>query len=225
MVEAGFITAAAGRGGARREPIVLRQRDATEIVHAPYFTEEVRRELEARYGEKALYEVGPCGAHQPRSALQGIADQALRDALIAYDRRHGYRGPVTHIALDRRLARGACRGAAAGRGRRMSGGSWRVVLADAAPTARRSASPTARRGRIPYDELSWARRVLPDDAMSARCRPRRRRRSSPGDVVLVEPLPAAPGAKGERSLALRQIPEVSGGAGGARSAYRPRARR
>jgi len=42
----------------KAQPIELRHRQETEEVRAPYFAEEVRRQLLGRYGEKALYESG-----------------------------------------------------------------------------------------------------------------------------------------------------------------------
>ena len=58
MLEDGYITAAEAAAG-QAEPLQLAPRAATEIGRrADYFAEEVRRELIARYGEKALYEGG-----------------------------------------------------------------------------------------------------------------------------------------------------------------------
>src|SRR5262249_3997049 len=95
MVEAQFITPEQGQV-AQARLITTRKRDDTEIVQTPYFTEEVRRELLTRYGEKELYQSGFSVRTSLDPALQRLADRALRDALIAYDRRHGYRGPLGH---------------------------------------------------------------------------------------------------------------------------------
>src|SRR5206468_4318999 len=85
---------------ARAEPIATRKREEAEIVNGPYFAEEVRRELLARYGEKGLYESGLSVRTSMDGKLQAAADKALRDGLIAYDRGHGgWRGPVGHIDL------------------------------------------------------------------------------------------------------------------------------
>ena len=65
---------------------------------ADFFAEEVRRNLIAAYGEKALYESGLTVMTTLDPAIQEIADVALREGLIAYDRRHGWRGPYAKIA-------------------------------------------------------------------------------------------------------------------------------
>ena len=70
-------------------------------VDAPYFAEEVRRELSARYGEDSLYKGGLVVRTSVDPKLQKIAEQALRDGLVAYDERHGWRGSVaTFQSLD-----------------------------------------------------------------------------------------------------------------------------
>ncbi|WP_308909816.1 penicillin-binding protein 1A [Pseudokordiimonas caeni] len=66
---------------------------------ADYFAEDVRRQVAALYGEKALYEGGLSVRTTLEPRLQEIAERRLRDGLVAYDRRHGWRGPVTHIGV------------------------------------------------------------------------------------------------------------------------------
>ena len=84
---------------AAAEPLVLHQRAPTEMVSADYFVEEVRRELVAQHGEPFLYQGGLSIRTTISPTLQAIADTALRDGLIDYDRRHGWRGPVAHTTL------------------------------------------------------------------------------------------------------------------------------
>ncbi|MGH1375307.1 MAG: penicillin-binding protein 1A [Alphaproteobacteria bacterium] len=68
--------------------------DTSERVDAPYFAEEVRRELSSRYGEDSLYKGGLAVKTSVDPKLQDIAGRALRDGLMAYDMRHGYRGAL-----------------------------------------------------------------------------------------------------------------------------------
>src|SRR5258708_10649233 len=97
MLDEGFITPEEYQT-AKAEPVQPRRRDETEVVHADYFTEEVRRDLLQRYGEKGLYAGGLSVRTTVDPKLQAIADKALRDGLIAYDRRHGWRGALGEIA-------------------------------------------------------------------------------------------------------------------------------
>jgi penicillin-binding protein 1A len=95
MAEDGYITT--GQAGlAKAAPLQISKGDVTPI-DAPYFTEEVRRELSDHYGEKVLYSGGLAVRTSVDPRLQAIAVRTLRDGLMAYDRRHGWRGPVRHF--------------------------------------------------------------------------------------------------------------------------------
>src|SRR5262249_37862912 len=72
MVEDGGTTegqAAQGKAG----PLELHHREAAEQARAPYFAEEGRRELLARYGEKDPYGAGVCVRTDPGARLQAGA--------------------------------------------------------------------------------------------------------------------------------------------------------
>jgi len=81
------------------EPLVMSPRDDLELVSADYFTESVRRRLIADHGESALYEGGLSIRTTILPHLQATAEKALHNGLIAYDRRHGWRGPAARMEL------------------------------------------------------------------------------------------------------------------------------
>ncbi len=68
-------------------------------LDAPYVTEMVRAEMVARYGLD-VYTDGYRVITTIDSKLQRAADSAVRTALLEYDRRHGYRGPVERGVLE-----------------------------------------------------------------------------------------------------------------------------
>ncbi len=209
MAEAGFLTPAQA-DEAKAKPIVLRRRDETDIVKADYFSEEVRRELLTRYGEKGLYTSGLSVRTSLDPVLQAFANKALRDALIAYDRRHGYRGPLAHVDVAEDW-RARLKAMPLPAGADEVGWQLGIVLATPAAGAAIGLADGAR-GTIPFDELKWARKELPE-AHVGPSPAQTRDVVTPGDVVLVEPLagPDAPAAgKSPRAYGLRQIPEVSG---------------
>ena len=53
--------------------------------------------LSSRFGEQQLYEGGYSVRTTVDPKLQEVATPSLRDGLIAYDRRHGWRGPVAKL--------------------------------------------------------------------------------------------------------------------------------
>ncbi len=67
-------------------------------VEAPYLAEMVRRQVLDRLGNDALTD-GYVVKTTLDSNHQTQAVQALRDGLVAYDRRHGWRGPEAHTDL------------------------------------------------------------------------------------------------------------------------------
>ena len=187
---------------AQAQPILLRRRDETEMFRADFFTEEVRREIASRYGEKALYEGGLSVRTTIDPDLQEIAERVLRQGLITYDRRHGWRGPIAQIAPDRYWPRRLSEV-----DRPVAIGPWNmaVVLAvdDLGATIGVDNGDT---GFVPLSELTWARAWRKNQRVG----PKAKRASdvlAPGDVVAVEALPDAP----QGSFGLRQIPEINGG--------------
>jgi penicillin-binding protein 1A len=178
-----------------------------------YFAEEVRRELIARYGEKAVYEGGLSVRTSYVPVYQQMAATAFRNGLVEYDRRHGWRGPLVHLPTG-----AAAEVALTGMADPPGADGWRpaaVMAADYrdATIALRNGS----RGQIPLSEMLWARRTLPDQRVGASVRGARDV-LAPGDIVLVEPTAAADAPSRSRhaapalpSYALRQIPNVSGG--------------
>lgn len=65
-------------------------------VTAPYVAEMVRAEMVGRYGSEAYTEGFNVTTTVP-SDLQNAANTAVREGLIAYDQRHGYRGPIRRL--------------------------------------------------------------------------------------------------------------------------------
>lgn len=68
-------------------------------VYAPYVAEMVRTQLIEQFGE-AIYTSGFNVYTTIRSEHQQAANHALQTALLEYDRRHGYRGPIARVELE-----------------------------------------------------------------------------------------------------------------------------
>ena len=67
---------------------------------APYFFEEIRKYLEATYGTEAVHERGLRVYTTLNTNMQRVANQALRDGLHAYERRHGWKGNLPNVLRD-----------------------------------------------------------------------------------------------------------------------------
>jgi penicillin-binding protein 1A len=87
----GYITPA-DAAAARKAPLGLAPRRNLFREEAPFFTEQVRRELARDYGNKALYTGGLRVYTTVNRELQAAARQAVREGLAALEGRHGYPG-------------------------------------------------------------------------------------------------------------------------------------
>lgn len=83
---------------ASRAPVTATYHGAKSKLHAPYVAEMVRHALVDHYGNDA-YTKGFQIYTGIDSTLQLAANKAVRDALLAYDQRHGYRGPEDSFGI------------------------------------------------------------------------------------------------------------------------------
>jgi penicillin-binding protein 1A len=207
MAEDGHLTPAEARQ-AQAQALLVRERGKSDASRADYFAEEVRRQLVQRYGEGALYKGGLVVRATLDPRLQTIADAALRAGLVAYDRRHGWRGPIARVD-----------GAGGDWAQKLKAvepprgiGRWTLALVlDVQDAGATVGFADGRRGQIPMAELAWARRALEKQKLGPPVR-RAGEVLARGDVVAVEPVasdrdgaPYPPGTHG-----LRQLPKVGG---------------
>ncbi len=99
MAVEGFITAEQAED-AKQKPIVVAGDPSGEGSVAPYFLEEVRKYLEAKYGAKALYESGLTVRTGLDVGLQQAANRAVDRGLRRVDKRRGFRAPRRNILKE-----------------------------------------------------------------------------------------------------------------------------
>jgi len=85
-------------GAAMEYPMESRLYGPAVELTAPYLAEMVRREMLERYGPE-IYSGGYRVTTTLDSSLQTAAVYAVRNGLLEYDRRHGYRGPLARLEL------------------------------------------------------------------------------------------------------------------------------
>lgn len=193
---------------AQAEELVPHFRPAgAQSPEAQFFAEEIRRWIQQNYGDAKLYDGGLAVRSTFDPTLQRYGVLALRKGLVAYDRRHGWRGPVTRVDLAT---------------------DWKKTLGDIPAlldvTEWRLAAVTGygpnesvqvgfadgKEGRIPHAELKWARKFITDERMGPE--PKKAAEVvTPGDVVYVEALPKAADGSTKGLYGLRQVPKVNGG--------------
>lgn len=67
---------------------------------APYFVEEVRRQLEKEYGVEEVHGAGLKVYTTLDLDLQAVANKAVLDGAAAYERRHGWKGNLENVVLQ-----------------------------------------------------------------------------------------------------------------------------
>ncbi|MEO0785721.1 MAG: PBP1A family penicillin-binding protein, partial [Pseudomonadota bacterium] len=100
MVEDGYVTQAEADEAIAQPLTTTRRFRGDEYEAATYFVQEMRRDLLETYGEDALHDGGLSIRTTIDTQLQLAATRALREGLVAYDRRHGYRGPLGEIEIN-----------------------------------------------------------------------------------------------------------------------------
>jgi penicillin-binding protein 1A len=212
MVEGGLVTRA-DAVQAEEQPLELRHRQEAGLAKAPYFAEEVRRELLARYGDKVLYGAGLSVRTSLDERLQAASDKALRDGLIAYDHSHsGWRGAIARIDPKGDWAAHLAKVPVPGVARDVG---WQLAVVTRSDTDAAIGFSNGATGYIPFSEMRWARPWHGSGSFG----PYPHRAADvvkPGDVVMVQSIPVA-ASKGEAASAkalagftLCQVPEVSG---------------
>ena len=99
MADVGFISRDEA-DTAKKKPIAIAGGPTGQASVAPYFLEEVRKELESRYGAKQLYENGLSIQTGLDVRLQEAANQALDDRLRRIDKMRGFRKARRNIVAE-----------------------------------------------------------------------------------------------------------------------------
>jgi len=84
---------------ARAAPLGLHLEPPANSV-APYFVEEVRRQLEKQYGVEQVHGAGLRVYTTLDLDLQQVANKAILDGTATYERRHGWKGRLPNVVLD-----------------------------------------------------------------------------------------------------------------------------
>jgi penicillin-binding protein 1A len=182
----GYVERAEAQQAQSADLVVTNVRFGVQAPEAEYFAEEVRRALIAMAGEQALYDGGLSVRTSLDMELQRAGRAALRDGMIAYDRRHGWRGAFAQIETgegwQERLAAAQT----------LPDLDWvpAVVLSDSDGEAQLGFLDGST-GSLTNEGVEWTGRSVANAVEE-------------GDVVYVSPAEAA------GQFELQQVPEVSG---------------
>ena len=181
---------------ARNAPVTAKIHGLTVEVEAPYVAEMVRAHMEATYVADA-YTAGYEVYTTLDGRLQHAANAALRQTLMEYDARHGYRGPERRLApgegarsLEEALAEFPTVGGLLPA--LVTSVGERVVAAHA-----KGAGPI----EIPFESMEWARPYIDED---------RRGRKPESAAAVVQAGDVIRVRLTENGWRFSQLPEVEG---------------
>ena len=209
MVEDGYVPESVGEE-AKQKPLVAVDRSSGFLDSSEYFSEEVRRLINKKFGEDALYKGGLLVRTTLNPRLQKIATNVFQQEIRNYDIRHGWRGPLANIDLDKNY-REALSKIVTPAG---TEDNWvKAVVLEVTSTTAVIETADAEKGVIPMSLLSWARKNLKNQGVG----------NAPksvtdilqkGDVILVEKVSDKQIASKKLprdAYYLRQVPNVEGG--------------
>jgi penicillin-binding protein 1A len=166
--------------------ILLKKRKKIFLEDTQYYVEDIRKNVIDKFGYEKVYKQG-LNINTPINLnLQKIATQSLRDGLISYDKRKGWRGPILNkkysikwmndlekFKLEKSI-------------------NWQLaIIKKIKQFSIEIETENKLKGFIKYENISWTKKEL-------------RELFKLGDIIYVESI-------NKDNFALRQLPEINGG--------------
>ncbi|MBS0285886.1 MAG: penicillin-binding protein 1A [Proteobacteria bacterium] len=199
MLHYGFINEA-DYEKANDTPIEANYHGRVVDLDAPHVAEMARKELVEKFGPE-VYTSGFVAYTTIDSRLQSLANNAVQEGLLEYDKRHGYRGPVAQLALPEKGDINPDAWATQLRAYPKTTFTLPAAVLAVSDDTVKAVLPNHQQINISFDSMRWAARQIsrarveipPQSAKEV---------VSVGDVIYVEP--------GNNNWLFSQLPEVEG---------------
>jgi penicillin-binding protein 1A len=209
MAAEGYITEAQA-ATAIQQPMDIKPRKNWYIEEVPFYTEHVRRYVEAKYGPDVLYSNGLSIHTAVNIEMQKTAQEELVIGLGALDKRQGYRGPIKHVKPEEIESFSAAvqeeiKDTPIKPGITVTG----VVVSVSESEQSASVRIGKTLGVIRFADMKWARKFISNRSQQEAGAKRSPTILGIGDVILVKVMDKT--KDGDRwSLSLEQTPKVQG---------------
>ncbi len=221
MKEDGYITKEESDSAKLEDIVVNENFISKQQRYSLYFSEEVRKLLSGIYGEEQLYSGGLAVRTTINPKYQEVATRVLRNALIDFDRKHGWRGAEKNVDMnDPEILQNESVVKQVEKNNKeiwqvllsresmvsgMEDDGWKkAIVISVKDDSAEIGFVNGTKGIIPLSDLVWARRVI-DDRRSDVAVSSVKQVLSVGDIIFVK-------AKNSdsKTYSLQQVPELNG---------------
>ena len=169
-----------------KSEIKLKKRKRIFLEDSRYFIEDVRKNVVEKYGFDKVYKQGFNIKTPLNLDLQNIATKALRHGLVKYDRRKGWRGPLTNKKLNDKWKKSL------EKFKLENSIGWNVAIVKRIDKFEAVIETTDNHsGIIKYENINWTRKKF-SQLFKA------------GDIIYVKKI-------NEGNYSLQQLPQANGG--------------
>ncbi len=169
-----------------KKEIVLKKRKKIFLEDTNYYVEDIRKNVVEKFGFEKVYKQGLNINTPINLEIQKRATQALRDGLISYDRRKGWRGSLLNKKISDKWATGL------DKFRLEKSISWELaIIKKINKFSAEIETEKKLKGIISYENVSWTKKELSELFKI-------------GDIVYVENI-------NKKKYTLRQLPAINGG--------------
>ena len=166
--------------------IILKKRKKIYLEDTRYYVEDIRKNIMNKFGFEKVYKQGLNINTPINLQLQKIATQSLRDGLVSYDRRKGWRGPILNKKISKEWSNGLEKFSLE------KSVNWDLAIVKKIQKfVVEIETENELKGFIRYKDISWTKKEFSELFRK-------------GDVIYVENL-------NDNNFLLRQLPEVNGG--------------
>ena len=169
------------------QPIKLKKTKKIFLENSQYYVEDVRKNIIEKLTYEKVYNQGYNINTPINLELQKIATQSLRNGLIAYDRRKGWRGPISNINFTNDWYKKINKKFILEKSIQ-----WQIAIVKKINKfSSIIETENSLQGEIKYKDISWTKKEFSDLFKT-------------GDVIYVKKID-------ENSYSLQQLPKINGG--------------
>ena len=184
MFDEGMISAEE-RAQADAEPVNVYPVEDVFHEFAPYFTEQVRKNLVERYTNKVLLNEGLKVFATMDSERQRAAQESVLEGLMAIDKRQGFRGPVQQLATQEEREVFLAKASRAMGNEQLQENKLYVALVTKVEAEGAEVQVGPHKGLLPLLGMRWARKVNPEGYYPGLMLTSAKRALTVGDVIVV----------------------------------------